>query len=252
MAADLKALIAEHKAASPLQLPNVSMAVEVEGAQRSIPAAKLVSNSEPEAEPQQARTNTKLDAEAVCAEPATGATQVHSQALQDPAPLLMHDPMSRAAPSAAAAEGKPGKGMSEATSSTDASQGTCKEASQAPLKQQQAEAVSRTMQIRSAEASQGRGAATAEGTSSQGSFLSEALSGVSAQVKAPKEEQLSTSQAQQIADAAAAGKLPAQPSGNPSTNGTGPHNSVAAVFAKSSKGLTARTLQPPKTSKHAL
>ena len=241
MAADLKALIAEHEVASPLHLPSVTMAVESEGAQRSLPAEHPKPSARPEVEAQQAQTGRQTEARALHGEPAASNADVHVQTLQLPASQSAHNELSEIG---AAADSR-----SEAKSSLPCIRG---EASPAPMqKEQHSGAKSVIEQSSSAEALQGKVAAGTYAASTQGSFLGKALSGASAKSRLPENSQLSTSQAQQIANAAAAGAQTHRHAGNQLVNGTGDHPSKAAAAASSaSKGLTMRTLQPPKTSKH--
>lgn len=248
MAADLKALIAEHEAVSPLHLPSVTMPIKSESAQSSVPAEQPKPGTRPEAEPKEAPTDRQTEAKAATAEPAASKAEVHGQALHHPTSEAQHEKLARIAPFAAALGSK-----SKADSSSIPLQHTSKEASPAPVqKVQRAGASQVTEQTSSAEIQPGKAAAITEPGSSQGSFLGKALSGASAKPKVPGNAQLSTSQAQQIANAAAAGALPSQQNGTQSMNGTGQHHSKAAAAAASSasKGLAARSLQPPKTSKH--
>ena len=244
MAADLKALIAEHEAASPLHLPSVTIPVKSDSAQSSVPAEQPQQGTRPETEPRQAQEARQVEAKAVGA---ASNAQVPGQHLQHPPSKAQHDKLAPIAPIPAAVDSRP-----KAETSSRSPQHSFDEASPAPVqKRQQAGASPRTEQVTCAEAAQSKAAATAEAVSSQGSFLGKALSGASAKPRLPGDAQLSTSQAQQIADAAAAGTLPPQHKGSQSLNGTGQHHSTDAASASSaSKGLTARSLQPPKTSKH--
>ena len=224
------------------------MVIESEGARRSIPAEQPKFDTIPTAEPRQAQASRQIKAKAVRTEPAASHAQVHGQALQHPAHKAAPDKLSQGAPIAAAENSQ-----SEADGSIRSLRRTCEKASPGPVqKEQQAGAGLTAEQVGSAEAPQGRAAASADAESSQGSFLGKALSGVSAEPSLPGSSQLSTRQAQQIADAAAAGTLPSQHTGDQSMNGRGPHHSAAAAASSASKGLTARTLQPPKTSKYRL
>lgn len=244
MAADLKALIAEHEAASPLHLPTVTMAVQSEGAQRRLPAEQPKPSARPEAEPRQAQTGRQTEAKAVHGGPAASNADVRVQTLQLPASQSTQNQLSEVGPIGATADSK-----SEAERSL-----LCmgEEASPAlTQKEQHSGASPRAEQTSTAESPQGKAAAGAYAASTQGSFLGKALSGASAKARLPEGTQLSTSQAQQIADAAAAGTQMQRHVGNQLGNGTGQHPSKAAVAAFSaSKGSTARSLQPPKTSKH--
>ena len=247
MAADLKALIAEYEvAASPPHLPSITMPVKSESAQSSIPAEQPKQGNEPEAEPPMPHTVQQVNANA-SAEPAAANAEVRGQTLQHPVSETRPDELAPAAPIPAAVDS-----ISKVNSSSKDVQRLHAKASPTSVdKDQQAGASLGTEQPSSTKAEQGKAAATTEAVSSQGSFLGKALSGASAKPRLPTDAQLSTSQAQQIADAAAAGTLPPQHSGSQSLNGIGQHHSRAAAAASNaSEGLAARSLQPPKTSAH--
>ena len=89
-----------------------------------------------------------------------------------------------------------------------------------------------------------------------GSFLGKSLAEDPTARASPRNEQLSTRQAQEVADAAAAGTyrhkhtgaLSAQEGQRSSMNGEGVPSSTAAAVPNAIKNLKAGTLQPPKTS----
>ena len=89
-----------------------------------------------------------------------------------------------------------------------------------------------------------------------GSFLGKSLAEDPTARASPRNEQLSTRQAQEVADAAAAGTyrhkhtgaLSAQEGQRSSMNGEGVPSSTAAAMPNAIKNLKAGTLQPPKTS----
>ena len=243
-AADLKALIAEHEVAAPLQLPSVTMVVEAEGAQRSTSAEQLTSATSPAAELPQAQEHKQSEAKAAGAEPAASKAEVRGQAAQHPAIESMSDKMSQGAPIAAAVDSQ-----STAGRPTRSVQRALGEASPGPTREeQQAGSSLKIEHTSSAKAPQCKFAALPDAKSSQGSFLGKALSGASAKPRLPDSARLSTSQAQQIADAAAAGTVPPRHLGDQTVDSTAPYHSAAAAAASASKGLTARTLQAPKTS----
>ena len=92
-----------------------------------------------------------------------------------------------------------------------------------------------------------------------GSFLGKSLAEAPTARASPRHEQLSTRQAQEVADSAAAGTyvhkqtgaLSVQQGQRSSIDGEATPSSTAAAVPSAVENVRANTLQPPKTSKHA-
>ena len=349
MAAELKALVAEHEAASPLQLSDVSMVVESDGTQLSVPDEQLQTSSRLVVESQKDQGYSRLVAKSGDAKPAGSTVQNGGATSQHQTQVLTDDkPSQTARPDTAAASKLTGADAEAESPSTGVQHASVDDSSAPPGNEQQGRASPSTQQNSSAHAPHGTSAAKSEAPAIQGSFLGKGLSGNSSKASMPKDKQLgtsqaqhtsedgtplspetpqpanaspltkqhsggeaqkldsaaslppgstqgakgitsakaaqaktvadstaakipgsflgkalsgpsskgispnngllSTSQAQQIADAAAAGNLPCQHPGGPALNGAAFHNSRAAAASSASKGLAAHVLQPPKTS----
>ena len=349
MAAELKALVSEHEAASPLQLSDVSMVVESDGTQLSVPDEQLQTSSRPVIESQKGQGNSSSVAKPGGAKAAGstaqngGATSQHqTQVLTDEKPSQTAHPDTAAASKLTGADAEAespsagvqhvsvkdsfvppwseqqeqaspgiqqissaqdlhgtstakaealgiqgsflGKSLSGDTSkasmpkdkqlSTSQTQHTTEEgtplspetpqpANASPLSKQPSDAEAQKLHsaaslasgstqgatpVISAKVAQANNVADQTAAKVPGSFLGKALSGPPLRATLPNKGQLSTSQAQQIADAAAAGNLPCQQPGGPALSGVASYNSRAAAASSASKGLAAHVLQPPKTS----
>ncbi len=104
MAAELKALVAEHEAASPLQLSDVSMVVESDGTQLSVPDEQLQTSSRLVVESQKDQGYSRLVAKSGDAKPAGSTVQNGGATSQHQTQVLTDDkPSQTARPDTAAA-----------------------------------------------------------------------------------------------------------------------------------------------------
>lgn len=251
MAADLKALIAEHEASAPLHVPAVSMVIDSAESQRSFLDGQARSESKAgfKAEPH-------LDeAEGSKAPQPT----LYAESEQKPAQASHHPDSKQTIHSSVMQPGHSSADIKAPENATIGSGAASKPSGNAQLAVA-ADKVGSSgaapgkgmrpsmMQVSSAQAPQATAVAAPEAGSQQSSFLGKALSNGAVKGSFGKET-LSTSQAQQIADAAAAG-TPLQHNLGAKANGTAPASAKAAAVPSSSKGLTPSALQPPKTSEH--
>jgi hypothetical protein len=289
MTAELRALIAEHEAAVPLQLPSISMAISTDQAQHELAdhnpgtnsetqtvqhAGQIPARQEDAKGPARFGQSQETKGKALAgthaehaigltgsAPEAAGGAEIRRMELQqasprhadskapnwkasekstsvipaDSKPATIHPGSPK---SSVPATNKPESVSPSAPVTPPSAGGTLAELGRA----QQEEFKHDKRRMSSAQ--QAPQAAIQKGT-----FLGTALSGASAGRHVPKVGQLSTRQAPQIVDAAAAGTLQTQQHGGSALNGTSGHPSIAAATESGAgKALAARILQPPKTS----
>ena len=306
MTAKLRALIAEHEAASPLKLPSISMAISTDEAQQDLADRKPGTNSETQAAQRAGQVLARAeDAEGPArfgqnqetsgepqakahAEQAVGLTgsapkaawaaEIHGRVLQQASPRHADSkaPNGKAPEqsiSVIPADSKPATINPESPKSSVPATNQPESVSlivpagihpesvspSAPATPPSAAGILAALgraQQEKLKIDEGRMSSAQQAPKQapqaaiqQGTFLGSALSEASAGRHVPDTGQLSTRQAQQIVDAAAAGTLQTQQHGGSPLNGTSRHPSTAAATESgASKDPAARILQRPKTS----
>ena len=302
MTAELRALIAEREAASPLKLPSISMAISTDEAQQDLADRKPGINSETQAaqragqvlasaedakgparfgqnqetsgEPQAGPHAEQAVGLTGSAPKAAGAAEIHGRVLQQASPRHADSkaPNGKAPEqsiSVIPADSKPATINPESPKSSVPATNKPESVSlsvpaaitpesvspSAPATPPSAAgtlaALGRAQQekLKNNERRMSSAQQAPQAAIQQGTFLGSALSEASAGRHVPDTGQLSTRQAQQIVDAAAAGTLQTQQQHGSPLNGTSRHPSAAAATESgASKVPAARILQRPKTS----
>ena len=268
LAAERKALIAEHEASFPLQLPDISMAVghNTRGSKSSGEAPAGVSGPGLQTVPPVEMSEGSSTAASPAAPSAEGSAADGSVAAQRPS-----SQQAEYAPGAKPVMISSGTAsVSEETSSMKAAVSCQAGSAQLSLAKGSApKALSEPLQLEAAACSVLQSSAVqppqttvvaAPGTGQPlGSFLGKSMAEAPAARASANNEQLSTRQAQEVADAAAArtivhkqtGALSVREGQCSSVSGEGMPSSAAAAVPNACGKVGASTLQPPQTSEHA-